>query len=762
MPNFLTRSKTAKFALGQPAPLPVTCLPLEVDVYNAIIFTKNKMKADAPKSKITSRSVCSKVADDVKEVWEDKGNLPTIAHRAVLDNIEKIFKRGSDLQKIPLERRSKLLEEMESNPENVFDEKGGKGRPQKKYDFLQNLFDICTCKCEDRVMCSCTKEKKIPKREWDFLMDQRQNREDQQFMIGRVDKKVTDKIREAAETKAAASAAIEAEAVVETKDTVTDKDFECNVLPTKSPATQNRLSLDNFISECDRYHISDRAASAMATALLRDIGIVTAEDVSKVVDRSKIRRMRKKRQKEAKKRRREEAKDGVQCLGLDGKKDKKTRVMVDRKVGEVMEERQGTATVDHYTFVEEPGGRFLDFISVEQGNATGKGLGREVTDLVRSYNSEETLIAVCTDGTNVNTGWKTGAIAELERNLEKPLQRLICLLHANELGLRHVYDLLDGGFGTSGPNSFKGEIGQTLTEDLYLQDVVDFAFIHTTLEDIPEDIVKDLSRDQLLLYRYAKAIACGRVPPSLAAQKPGGLNHSRWLTFCILLFILYTRTSHPSIALVKIVTFAIQVYTVMWFKIKVHWKFTMGPRHLFHTIELINTQPTDVRAIALKVVENNKYFAHTENMLASMLEDSDEVVRKEAVDRILDIRKKGTVNPRSKYARGIRFFKVPPLQFNATHYTRMIQWKKKFLSEPPVTKELSDEVISSAIAEPLNFPKYPVHTQSVERCVKKVSEATKEVCGEEAQLGLILSRIKARAEREAFDTKKDYKLVSDI
>ena len=120
MPNFLTRSKTAKFALGQPAPLPVTCLPLEVDVYNAIIFTKNKMKADAPKSKITNRSVCSKVADDVKEVWENKGNLPTIAHRAVLDNIEKVFKRGRELQKIPQDKRSKLLDKIESNPSNIF------------------------------------------------------------------------------------------------------------------------------------------------------------------------------------------------------------------------------------------------------------------------------------------------------------------------------------------------------------------------------------------------------------------------------------------------------------------------------------------------------------------------------------------------------------------------------------------------------------------------------------------------------------------
>ena len=43
-------------------------------------------------------------------------------------------------------------------------------------------------------------------------MDQRQNREDQQFMIGRVDKKVTDKMREAAATIAATEAAVETEA----------------------------------------------------------------------------------------------------------------------------------------------------------------------------------------------------------------------------------------------------------------------------------------------------------------------------------------------------------------------------------------------------------------------------------------------------------------------------------------------------------------------------------------------------------------------
>ena len=162
MPTFLTRSKTAKFVLGQPAPLPLTCLPLEVDVYNAVIFTKNDMKLED--SGVTNISVFSKVAENAKEIWEVRGNLPAISHRTVLEKVDKVFQRGRDLQKIPLERRSKMLEDLETNLEKVIEEKS-KGRPQKKYDFLQNLFDICTCKCEDRDLCSCTIEKKIQKRE---------------------------------------------------------------------------------------------------------------------------------------------------------------------------------------------------------------------------------------------------------------------------------------------------------------------------------------------------------------------------------------------------------------------------------------------------------------------------------------------------------------------------------------------------------------------------------------------------------------------
>ena len=48
------------------------------------------------------------------------------------------------------------------------------------------------------------------------------------------------------------------------------------------------------------------------------------------------------------------------------------------------------------------------------------------------------------DSTNLNTGSKEGAIALLEKRLGKRLVWSICMLHTNELPLRHLIKLLDG------------------------------------------------------------------------------------------------------------------------------------------------------------------------------------------------------------------------------------------------------------------------------------------------------------------------------
>ena len=127
----------------------------------------------------------------------------------------------------------------------------------------------------------------------------------------------------------------------------------------------------------------------------------------------------------------------------------------------------------------------------------------------------------------INTGWKTGAVAKMERNLGNALQWNICLKHCNELPLRHVFDKLDGGLGTSGPESFKGEIGQAISGDIHLQAVVKFNQVSSTLKDIPKSVLKEMSRDYAILYRYTKAVISGYVHSDLISQKPRLLNHSR-------------------------------------------------------------------------------------------------------------------------------------------------------------------------------------------------------------------------------------------
>ena len=795
MPNISTRRKTGHFCLGQPAPLPELSLPTEAEVYNYIGYVKQQIQLknnNFSNSSISESDIFKRVANDVISIWSFKGNLPTIGEKQVIRKVQQVKQKGKDLLKIPIERRKKLLDDLDLIEEvgagtgSEFGVKGGSGGSAKKAktkdsDFLHGLFDICSCKCSKRDICTCPKSKKINQMEWNFLVDQRTERE---MFIGNIDKKVTEawhdnqKRKDAFENQARVEN-MRCESVrnereqeliefmnIENSDQYDiDTEQEDETIPapsTKSSSqessNQNRMILACFIAEVDRYQVSDRAAAALATGLLKDLGFVSDSDQRLVVDRYKVKRERRKRQADRKRKRKEETLGGIKGLGFDGKKDKNTKVLDEIEVDGKMIVKQAVKTEEHISFVEEPSGKYLDHVSVDAGQGTGRDIGRVITDLLSEYDSLETLEVISADGTAVNTGYKSGAIAELERNLGRPLYWNICLKHGNELPLRHVFDKLDGGYGTSGPNSFKGDLGMEIAGDIHKNEVVPFEKIEANVDDISEEILADLSRDQKLLYRYAKAIIAGTVPADLKDQKPGPLCHSRWLTLALRLMILYTRKVHPSQALIKIIRFIIQVYIVMWFKITKFPHITMAPKHMFEMMNLIRTQPEDVMTIAMETLQHNAYHCHPENLLCAMLADENAEVRSEAVERILNLRKKMPKKPRSKISRGIRFFKPPPLDWSCTSYTNMINWdsNKVVVTEPAMTKNLDDEGLKSMLASPLSLPSYPCHTTSVERCVKLVSEASKQVYGEQARHGLILSRVGARVQRKMFETKKDY------
>ena len=92
----------------------------------------------------------------------------------------------------------------------------------------------------------------------------------------------------------------------------------------------------------------------------------------------------------------------------------------------------------------------------------------------------------------------------------------------------------------------------------------------------------------------------------------------------------------------------------------------------------------------------------------------------------------------------------------------MIHWESEVVTEPPVIKLFTMEMLREVCNGSLNLPDYSVHTHPVERAVKLVSEASKEVYGGKARHALILSRIAAREQRPSYDTKCDYKLKTDL
>ena len=66
------------------------------------------------------------------------------------------------------------------------------------------------------------------------------------------------------------------------------------------------------------------------------------------------------------------------------------------------------------------------------------------------------LTAIEWNGTNVNTGAQGGVIRLLEKTFGRHLQWFVCLLHANELSLRHFVQKLYSG--TQGSNAFSWEV----------------------------------------------------------------------------------------------------------------------------------------------------------------------------------------------------------------------------------------------------------------------------------------------------------------
>jgi len=191
-----------------------------------------------------------------------------------------------------------------------------------------------------------------------------------------------------------------------------DADYQ---IPTASCSCKQNLNppLTNIALQADGFGLSDRATAAIVSATLVDFGFTNCGPI----DRSKIRRERKKF--------RESLQQNLseKHLGLyfDGRKDK-TFTSSGRSI-----------TEEHISVISEPNSKYIDHATVSTGSS--EAISEALLD---SFDFKEVVCVGC-DSTAVNTGIHSGVIRRLELQLGRSLHWAICMLHLNELPLRHLF-----------------------------------------------------------------------------------------------------------------------------------------------------------------------------------------------------------------------------------------------------------------------------------------------------------------------------------
>ena len=162
-----TRKKTSHFLYGEPSELPIGQLPTAGDVLRLVWLYRSRDRDN----NILIRSIINDAAIDIAEFWEkaigDRTTVPIISLKSIQLRLQRLYTKSQSLMK-------------SKQPADV----------EKFNDSLLSLFDLCSCSCptvacgdvkcneqncrQHHLQCRCAV--KVPKREIQFLIDQRTNR----------------------------------------------------------------------------------------------------------------------------------------------------------------------------------------------------------------------------------------------------------------------------------------------------------------------------------------------------------------------------------------------------------------------------------------------------------------------------------------------------------------------------------------------------------------------------------------------------------
>lgn len=409
----------------KPRVLSEEMLPTEGDVLRYVIYLRNEHHTRTNKNELL-KSFAEAATDTIINIWKHT-NVPLISHKGI---------------------RNKVANSIEKYK---YFTKNNKTYDYIKYMFsLESLFDVAICKCDIiNSHCKCKQiEHRIPIHAKAFMIDQRTERK----------MKIQPVILPMGSPFFSSTSDVVESENVTSEYIPSTYEMDCasvNVESSQSSSARSDAlkSMRNTSMECDRYGVSDRAASAIATALIKDLCESNLMEQPIIIDRSKIRREREKSRQYILTQR--EDSSILRAFSFDSRTDKTFAPIV-------IDGRQHPRTISetHIVILKQPNTIFLGH-TVSPPNSSASQKANILLEFFQNKKIKlNNLFAVCCDGEPVNTGRWDGVLRNLEKQLKMPIHWFICLLHFNELPLRHLFEKIDGS--TTGPKSSSGPIGKAI------------------------------------------------------------------------------------------------------------------------------------------------------------------------------------------------------------------------------------------------------------------------------------------------------------
>ena len=160
--------------------------------------------------------------------------------------------------------------------------------------------------------------------------------------------------------------------------------------------------------------------------------------------------------------------------------------------------------------------------------------------------------------------------------------------------------------------------------------------------------------------------------------------------------------------------YAVESYFKLYYDIKVKNSLEEAPYHILTQLRILKKQPAVGQDAVTKYIRTGAWYAHSENILLSLLASSDKLDREFAVDKILNFR--GTKNFGDSRTRPRV---TPKINLDASKLVELIPWDTEPVHEPIFTCDMSSENIKNFVEEPFKVPFFSIHTQSTERAVKQ-------------------------------------------